>query len=50
MTNGTKLRRVWAIYCPGARDFGAGVNLTLGYRGTRRLTETEIEFEAVEPG
>jgi hypothetical protein len=33
-----------------SRDFGAGDNLTLGYRGTRRLTETEIEFEAVEPG
>ena len=35
---------------PISRDFGAGDNLTLGYRGTRRLTETEIEFEAVEPG
>jgi hypothetical protein len=39
-----------ATDAPIGRDFGAGVNLTLGYRGTRRLTETEIEFEAVEPG
>ena len=35
-----------------SRDFVAGDNLTLGlgHRGTWRLTETEIEFEAVEPG
>ena len=36
-----------------SRDFGAGDNLTLVYRGRRKangLTETEIKFEAIEPG
>src|SRR5271165_2923409 len=41
----------WAeLFCPFGRDFVAGDNLTLGYRATWRLTETEIEFEAIEPG
>ena len=38
---------------PRSRDFGAGDNLTLVYRGRRKangLTETEIKFEAIEPG
>ena len=35
---------------PQSRDFGALDNLTLGYRGTWRLTEAEIEFETIEPG
>jgi hypothetical protein len=37
-------------FSPDGRDFGALDNLTLGYRGTWRLTEAEIEFEAIEPG
>ena len=35
---------------PLSRDFGALDNLTLGYCGTWRLTEAEIEFETIEPG
>jgi hypothetical protein len=45
MTEYTEVRRL-----PLGRDFVAGDNLTLGHRGTWRLTETEIEFEAIEPG
>ena len=33
--------------CRNSRDLVAGDNLTLEYRG---LAETEIEFEAIEPG
>ena len=46
-------RRVWDGLMPRSRDFGAGDNLTLVYQGRRKasgLTETEIKFEAIEPG